>query len=47
MAKKNVLSELGYTSKFKDPNKPTTRKRVRKSMPGQSQGAGAMGRKRG
>jgi len=46
MAKtKNVLAELGYTSKFKDPNKPT-RKRAPKPVPGQSQGAGAKGAKR-
>lgn len=42
MAKQKVLSELGYTSKFKDPNKPT-RKRAPKPKPGQSQGAGAKG----
>ncbi len=45
MARKNVLSELGYTSKYKDPNKPT-RKRVSKPKPGQSQGAGAKGAKK-
>ena len=45
MASKNVLTELGYTSKFKDPNKPA-RKRAPKPVPGQSQGAGAKGRKK-
>jgi hypothetical protein len=46
MAKKQkVLSELGYTSKFKDPNQPT-RKRVTKPKPGKSQGAGAQGSKK-
>ena len=45
MAKNNVLTELGYTSKFKDPNKQT-RKRVPKPKPGQSQGAGAKGAKK-